>query len=188
MRPKYDTRGIVLARAPSGEANASVTILTEDLGLIQARATGVRRPGAKLASALATFAESDLVLVKGKDSWRVAGAVLAHNWFEAMSPPARSRAVRVVGFVLRLSPHETPETDLFPVLRVFFETLSNESEDAHDAAEILVALQLLAALGLDAGSLPDGARSFSRAALDAIAADRRGYVARINRGIEASGL
>mgnify|MGYP001567250827 CR=1 FL=1 len=76
MRYKYETRGIVLSRAPSGEANAFITLITPELGLVRARAQGVRKPGAKLAAALATFAESSLVLVRGKEDWRIAGAVL----------------------------------------------------------------------------------------------------------------
>ena len=48
---------MVLSRAPKGEANASIVLLTQDIGLVRARAQGVRRSGAKLAAALATFAE-----------------------------------------------------------------------------------------------------------------------------------
>jgi len=38
MRHKYETCGIVLARAPAGEANALITFITPSLGLIRARA------------------------------------------------------------------------------------------------------------------------------------------------------
>jgi len=51
MRHKYETRGIVLSRSPLGEANAFVTLLTPELGLVRARAQGVRRSGAKLSAA-----------------------------------------------------------------------------------------------------------------------------------------
>ncbi|KKW40597.1 MAG: repair protein RecO protein [Parcubacteria group bacterium GW2011_GWB1_55_9] len=60
MRHKYETRGIVLSRTPLGEANALITLLTPDLGFVHARAQGLRRPGAKLAAALATFAGREL--------------------------------------------------------------------------------------------------------------------------------
>ena len=84
MRHKYDTRGIVLSRLPLGEANAFITLLTPELGLVRVRAQGIRMPGAKLASALATFAESSLVLVRGREGWRLAGAVLEENWFKRL--------------------------------------------------------------------------------------------------------
>ncbi|MDE1919605.1 MAG: recombination protein O N-terminal domain-containing protein, partial [Patescibacteria group bacterium] len=84
MRHKYETRGIVLSRAPAGETNALVTLLTPGLGIVRARAQGLRRSGAKLAAALATFAESEVVLVRGREGWRVTGAVLEENWFMKM--------------------------------------------------------------------------------------------------------
>jgi len=71
----------VLARAHTGEATTFLTLLTPDLGLVYARAQSLRKPGAKLASSLATLTESSVVLVRGKDGWRVTGAVLEENWF-----------------------------------------------------------------------------------------------------------
>src|SRR3989338_714111 len=76
MRHKYETRGIVLSRSPVGEAIPFVTLLTPELGLVRALAQSIRKPNAKLASALTTFAESSVVLVRGRDGWRLSGAVL----------------------------------------------------------------------------------------------------------------
>src|SRR3989338_9216530 len=96
MRHKYETRGIVLSRSSLGEANAFITLLTPELGLVRARAQGLRRSGAKLAAALPTLAESSVVLVRGRDGWRLAGAVLEENWFARIQrAAARARAARV---------------------------------------------------------------------------------------------
>lgn len=188
MRHKYETRGIVLARAPAGEANALITILTLELGIVRARAQGARAPGAKLAAALATFAESELVLVRGREVWRVAGAVLEKNWFKRIPRAARERAARVVGLLLRLAAGEASDAKMFPIVRGFFEALAVLPKKTHDATEILAALRLLAALGLDAGTIPGGTHDFNPSTLAAIAADRASFVTRINRGIKASGL
>ena len=51
----------MLARTPLAEASASLLLLTEEFGLARARAQGVRKPGAKMAGALATLAESDVI-------------------------------------------------------------------------------------------------------------------------------
>ncbi|HVM58782.1 MAG TPA: recombination protein O N-terminal domain-containing protein [Candidatus Paceibacterota bacterium] len=186
MRHKYRTRGIILARAPAGEANASLTILTEELGLIRARAQGLRRPGAKLAAALTTFAEADLQLVRGKDSWRVAGALSLENWFEKLpSRAARERAARVTGLLLRLA-GEAGDEALYATLAGFLSALSVRPEAEHDPIEIMAALELLRTLGLDAGEAP--ADAFSPEALARASRERASYVARINRGITASGL
>ncbi|MDE1944540.1 MAG: recombination protein O N-terminal domain-containing protein, partial [Patescibacteria group bacterium] len=85
MRHKYSTRGIVLGRAPFGEAHARLSIVTDDLGVVHAYAAGLRRQESKLAHALATFCESDVVLVAGAEGWRLAGAVLAENWFARLA-------------------------------------------------------------------------------------------------------
>ena len=189
MRHKYETRGVVLARSPLGEANTLVTLLTPELGLVRARAQGLRRPGAKLAAALATFAESSLVLVRGKEGWRLAGAVLEENWFARMrSARARETAARVSGLLLRLVGGEERDPNLFLTIRGFFGALAALPEDAYESAEVLAALRLLAALGLDAGEIPGEASEFSISTLTKIRDARLEYIARINRGISASGL
>ncbi|MHB8710360.1 MAG: DNA repair protein RecO [Minisyncoccota bacterium] len=189
MRHKYETRGIVLARTPAGEANAYVTLITPGLGLVRARAQGVRRSGAKLAAALATFAESSCVLVHGREGWRVAGAVLEENWFMRVERvAARATAARVSGLLLRLVAGEAHEPELFPIIAGFFEALSGLPEEIYESVEILAVLRILAVLGLDAGNIPGEASEFSPPLLAEIRAAHTDYVARINRGIVASGL
>ena len=189
MRHKYETRGIVLARAPSGEASASVTLITPDLGMVRVRAQSLRRPGAKLAPALVTFAESEVLLVRGREGWRIAGAVLQENWFARMRRSApRARAGRVCHLLLRLVAGEERNPELFSVLAGFFEALAALPEEEWDAAEVLAVLRMLAALGLDAGTLPGEPPAFAPALLAQVAAERTQYIMRINRGIAASGL
>ncbi|MFA7302790.1 MAG: recombination protein O N-terminal domain-containing protein [Candidatus Paceibacterota bacterium] len=189
MRHKYETAGIVLARSPLGEANTLVTLLTPSLGLVRARAQGLRKPEAKLAAALVTFAESDLVLVRGKEGWRVAGAVLATSWFTRMcSTDARVRAARVSGLLTRLVAGEEREAGLYPIVQGFFKAFSVLPEALLEEAELLVVLRVLSAMGLDAGELPEGPETFSPETLAAVSAARVDYIARINNGIAASGL
>jgi DNA repair protein RecO len=187
MRHKYPTEAIVLARTPLAEESALLTLLTRDVGLVRARAQGVRRQGAKLASALQTFSESEVILVAGKEGWRVSGALLRESWFRELTPEARVRAARVATLVLRLVHGESPDPALYAIFAEFLSALSCEPEALHDAAECLAALRFLAALGLDEGGLPSGG-AFSEATLSEIARDRVSYIKRINRGINASGL
>jgi len=189
MRHKYETRGIVLSRSPFGEANTFITLLTPEVGLVRARAQGVRRTGAKLASSLATFAESSLVLVRGREGWRIAGAVLEENWFTRIqTTSARNRAARVGGLLLRLVAGEVRDPELFSIMMGFFEALATLPEEIHEAAEILAALRVLAALGLDAGQIPGAVSEFTPSLLSEIKENRTGYITRINQGIDASGL
>lgn len=189
MRHNYQTRGIVLSRSPLGEANALITLLTPDLGLVRARAQGIRKPSAKLAPALATFAESELVLVKGAEGWRITGAVLVEQWQTCFTRGARLRAGRVASLLLRLVPGDSADEQPFPILAGFFNALATSDESVHDAAECLAALRLLAALGLDAGAVPGVALShYDSHILSEVALTRSQFITRINRGLEASGL
>ncbi len=179
----------MLSRFPVGEANATMMLLTPDLGLVHARAQGLRRSGAKLAAALTTFAESELVLVHGKEGWRVAGAVLEENWFMRLRPKvSHLRAARVCHLLLRLVAGETQDPELFPIVKDFFDALATLPEEAHEAAEILVALRMLASLGLDAGEIPSARDAFAPELLALVTKNRTAYIGRINHGITASGL
>src|SRR6185437_8331917 len=187
MRHKYSTETIVLSRAPVAEESALLTLLTREMGLVRARAQGIRKPGAKLASALATFAEADAILVAGKEGWRVSGALLRENWFRALPRMARLRAGRVASLILRLVHGETPDPALFDTFKAFLSALAEFPESLHDAAECLAALRVLSALGLDAGELPDDGL-FTKESLALVSENRSAYISRVNRGIAASGL
>ena len=193
MRHKYDTRGLVLARAPWGEAHAHLAILTPDVGLVWARAAGVRHAKSKLAHALVTFAESDVTLVRGREGWRVTGAVLQENWFVRLPDgDARCRAARVTGLLLRLAPTEVPERELSAIAMAFLAALAEAPPDLRESAELIAAANLLAVLGFDAETAPENTNAaeelFSHRNLESVKESREPLVLRINRGIVASGL
>jgi recombinational DNA repair protein (RecF pathway) len=188
MRHKYPTRAIVLARAGVAEESALLTLLTRDVGLVRARAQGLRKSGAKLAGVLPTLSESDIVLVAGKEGWRVAGALSAENWFTRLPRSAREAAGRVAALLMRLVGGESPDAALYDIYAAFLAALASVPEAAYGAAECLAALRILAALGLDAGALPEGSETFSLEALRGVERQRAAFVARVNRGIKASGL
>lgn len=163
-----------------------VTLLTPELGLIRARAEGVRRAGAKLAHALQALNESDVMLVRGKDGWRVTGAMLGEDRFANLGRDARARFARVAGLLLRLVHGESDDPSLHAAFADFVRALESLPEEEGEAAESLIVLRLLAALGFDAGEMPpEGYGADARAYVT----DRRAHIiSRINRGIGASGL
>ncbi len=188
MRPRYSAEAIVLARSPLAEASALLYLLTHEFGLVKARAQGVRKPGAKLASAVQTLNESDVILVRGKDGWRLSGATLAKDWFATLPAPARSRAGRISRLLMRLVHGESNDAAPFYIFRGLLETLPTLTDPEADAAETLAALRLLRALGLDAGTIPGGEGQYDASTLAEVIASRRDLILRVNRGIEASGL
>ncbi len=186
MRHKYSTPAIVLARYPIAEGSAACLLLTPELGLVRVRVQGVRASGAKLASALQTFSECDATLVRGREQWRLAGAVAVENWFRKIPAGSRERAGRIAALLLRLVQGETADERLYRVFAGFLGSLAALPEHEHETAEALAALYILSALGLDAGELPD-AESYGKAAFNALG-ERSSVIGRINRGIAASGL
>lgn len=189
MLTRYETRGIVLSRVPLGETHALIMILTPDLGLIRARAQGVRQSGAKLAAALTTFTESHLVLIQGKEGWRIAGAVLEERWLMRLERLlARLIATRISGLLVRLVAAEVHEPALFALVRALFDVLATATPEYDEEIEILAAVRILALLGFDAGEIPGDTTDFGEPILVQIRAARTQYIARINRGITASGL
>lgn len=189
MRQNYPTEGIVLGRRPVAEESVLITVLTKDLGLIRARAQGLRKPGAKLASALQTLSESEVTTVAGRDGWRVSGAVLRTNWFRALPSASRERASRVAALILRLVPGEAADPELYRLFALFLSALATMPPEAHEALECLAVLRLLSTLGLDSGDLPGtSAEPYGVEALRQVYARRAAFVARANAGISASGL
>lgn len=160
-----------------------LTLLTADFGLVRARAEGLRKPSSKLAHALQTLSESEATLLKGKEGWRLAGAVLTRNWYRDLGKPARLRAGKRASLILRLVQGESASTELFETYEEFLSNLEADDEILQDAAELRASLRILELLGHEEGGVPT---------LDEIAAlkngERRALVARVARGIDASGL
>lgn len=176
---------MVLARTPLAEAGLLVTVLTPDLGLIRARAEGARRSGAKLAHALQTLNESELMLVRGKEGWRLTGAVLSENRFTALTRVARACVARVASLLMRLVHGDTSDPALHALFVEFVVALPGLTHEETAQAESLIVLRLLRALGFDAGEAPPA--GYAMEALAYAERERIHLISRINRGIGASG-
>jgi len=186
MRHKYTTHALVLARYPLKESGMLATLLTKEFGLIQARAEGVRRPGAKLAHALQTLRMSEVFLVRGKEGWRLTGAHLQDDCFADLPQQARVRAARVSGLLQRFLGKDIEDTYAYDTYFSYVDALRLLEEREHDHAETLVALRLLRSFGIDAGELPP--EGYGGIALAYARESKKTLVERINRGIIASGL
>jgi len=187
MRHKYATEAIVLGRSALGEASALIFLVTKELGLVRARAQGVRKPGAKLSAALQTLAESDVILVKGKEGWRLSGAILTGSYAQSLSSSVRERAGRIASLMLRLTSEGGEDT--YDVFKEYLDTLPLLDDEAQDTLETLAALYLLQEAGLDAGGVvPQQDGRYGEAARAYALTNRKDLIMRVNRGIQASGL
>jgi len=70
----YSTNAIVLHRVDTGDADITIWLLTQDLGLLVAKATGARKETAKMRNHLQTLDNTSVSLVRGRYMWRIIGA------------------------------------------------------------------------------------------------------------------
>lgn len=106
----YTTKGLVLSKRALREADQIYSILTRDLGLVRASATGVRRESSKLRGSLEPFSISTVSLVRGKEYWKLTSAELLQRL-----PNSQSLA-RPFALLERLVPGEAENSELFDAL------------------------------------------------------------------------
>lgn len=72
----YTTKAHLLHATQLSEHDILFSVMTEEFGLIRARATGARKEDSKLRYTLQVGSYTSLSLVQGKAGWRITGAVL----------------------------------------------------------------------------------------------------------------
>lgn len=71
---------IVIAKRDINEADRLYTFMTREGGKVRAKAIGVRKPHAKLASSLETLSLADITIVRGRGMGKVAGAIVEETF------------------------------------------------------------------------------------------------------------
>lgn len=188
MRHKYQTLGVVLSRKDHGEANVLVSILTPELGLIRARVQGVRKSGAKLATGIMTLSTSSCTLVRGKEGWRLVGALIERNDRDLLTFEGREVVGRVSFLIERLVKGEAHDGRLFEVFYALLERIRTSSKESYETYECLALMYVLSLQGVESGKGLSDAYDFNESDLAYVEAHTREVISRINTGIHASGL
>lgn len=76
------TQGLVLKQRNIGENDRIITILSKELGIIEAAANGVKRIKSKLAGATQTLCYSEFCLYKGKQLYSINSAETIHSFYD----------------------------------------------------------------------------------------------------------
>ena len=163
----YTTQGIVLRHWPLREADRVYSILTRDLGLVRASATGVRKEESKLRSSLEPFSLSLVSLVKGKEYWRITSARLEQRLSPELAQP--------FSLLEKLIRGEDSNPELFDTITEFLgDTMIYHSVGEKELLEIKLVSRILYHLGyMDKGDLE---------------LDNKDLIKAINAGLKASGL
>ncbi len=186
------TRGLVLSRRQAGEGSLRIMLFTEELGLVTALATSAREERSKLRAHLVPGTRGTYSLVRGRDQWRVTGAVRTVNeYFAVQQEEVQKSFARVISFVRQFVRGEGKNDELFGRLWEYCGALHDVSAKDIRTLEYLVVLRTLAALGYVAPS--DDEHDFIASPLTAALLMRAGartgaLVRHIHRGMSASGL
>jgi recombinational DNA repair protein (RecF pathway) len=144
----YSTRGFIVGSAPSGEAGKTYSIYTEQFGLLRAHAQGVRHLKSKLRYNLTDYSFGTFSLVRGKEFWRITGAVAETAGVIESQGISLVRA-RILSFMRRLVQGEERNDDLFLILLDLFSSASSTLSERDELLvfETRVLARALSALG-----------------------------------------
>ena len=192
----YHTPAIVLGSSAVGEGSKQVLFFTRELGLVSARAQGVRLARAKLRYHLTDFSYLDAWLVRGREVWRLANAVSRRNFFTdlvaASQAERRIILARLSALLRRLLPPEEAHPQLFDAVVSGCVALTNAERAEAEQIEILLALRILYHLGYvgEPREFLPVAESVSCGAddLSFVAPFRRRLVSVINSSLRLTGL
>lgn len=126
----YKYTGIILGKRDIGEADRIYSIYTLEAGKIQAKAIGVRKPGAKLAGALENFTLADISVVKKQGMGKITGSITENNFsglkgnFDALA--LVFEAVKIFDQLVGL---EEKDKKFFNLLLEYLETVDNAASD-----------------------------------------------------------
>lgn len=163
MHAIHHTRAVILKSLPSKEGDKLFWLFTEEFGLVVAVATGIRKPGAKLASQLIDYSFVEADLVKGREVWRLVSAVPIMSPVSGKTTHPLARAyVRMLATLERFLVDEGVHTELFAHIYECAELLESEYIDGRrfDTLAIWRTLEMLGYIAVEDADIPLTAMSF----------------------------
>src|SRR5688572_424664 len=145
MHHIYHTEGLILGSRNFRESGKYYYVFTRDLGMIYARAQGVRKMSSKLRFILQDFAYVKIDLVQGRDFWRITSASKTNLLEQITRQPGTFRVFANIARLLKrllsgVEPNEALFTDLLNGLSVL-EKIENKNDLQN--AEIVIVLRIL---------------------------------------------
>lgn len=144
----YTTEAIILHRVSTGEADNTLWLLTDALGLLVARAQSARKSNAKMRGHLQLFSLVRVSLVRGKYVWRITGTESGSMHSpRSLRTEALSTFARIATFVRRMTLADALSTsELFDMIKTARHELATEESDA-ERLELETIAKVLVHLG-----------------------------------------
>jgi len=161
----HTTEGLVLSFKPLREADRVYSIMTKELGLIRATATGVRKDSSKLRGSLEPISLSSISLVRGKEYWRAISVELIKKI------PSLPEIARPLALLDKLVQGEAPNPELFEAIKEMLTPSVNKDDEMFE-------VRLVATILFHLGYLKKSDLKLSKKELIQV----------INKGLEVSHL
>lgn len=145
MHTLHTTQAFILSSTPHGESNRVYRLLTRSLGLVYARAQGVRELRNRNRYALSIGARVDATLVRGREAWKLTSA--ARHALDRVPGENEAGRRRVLALAGRLVPLEHPLPSVFDALAAGYAALGGVVHVPPATVEAVVVLHILRELG-----------------------------------------
>lgn len=148
------TRAFILHSEPLGEYDRTYTLLTKDLGIVEAFSKSIRKSCAKLSGHLEPPNAAWVELVESNRGWQLTSALEEDPYRSILTSPAALRAVLQAGWLLRtLIPVSHPDEAVWTLWKEFLDQLSRHCASSFAVTRGILA-QFLAKLLAQLGFFP----------------------------------
>ena len=179
-----------------GESHRLISVITRDVGFVRAVARNVRSEHSKLRFCLQDFSRVHVSLVRGRQVWRITGAIEQYNVYHLFSCDYEKIVLltRIRSLLSRLLHGEEKNEYLFNVTAALFDAFKDNklSVTALKAVELITVLRILNSLGYLAHdaqfSVYVSDVGLYEALLKSVSSIRPQAVGAINRALTASHL
>lgn len=147
----HKTLGFMLSSRDAGEANQSVQLFTEEVGMLWVVVRAAKKVESKLRYHVQPFSWGAYSLVRGKEVWRLTGAKEIENYFFTLRGDRTRLLVlqRYTKLLRRLLAEEVAHPELFQLLQDGLVLLKDRTLSGEQIAnlEYLLVLRTLLMLG-----------------------------------------
>lgn len=184
----YTTKGFIISSENKGESDKTFFVFTEEMGLVRANASGVRKIESKLRYALQEFDFSEISFVLGKQGWKIVNASPLIFFSEKIEDSQTK--VQVLRLLKKLCPQDEPHVNLFTELVKAFIFMDENKIKSDKSLDALLALKILSYFGYwgDGEEYSFAQSPFSQAVLDEITKVRQDIVKEVNKSLRATQL
>ena len=192
MHHIYHTEALILGSQNFGENGKYYSLFTRDMGLILARAEGVRNISSKLRYVLVDYSHAKIDLVLGRNIWRITSASKSSMLQDIRkNKPAFQIFSNLSRLLKRLLPGEEANQALYDDVLEGLKRLEAKKERTQlEAVEALSALRILARLGYIGEGLAGeiAARPWGESLIGSIESQKSKIISLVNKALRETHL